>query len=46
MPFAFPGTPKPGIDQLLIQSAVQPELRRRLADSPDAVFGERRITGM
>jgi hypothetical protein len=30
--------PKPGIDQLLIESALQPELRRRLLESPDEVF--------
>jgi hypothetical protein len=29
---------KPGIDQLLIESALQPELRRRLLESPDEVF--------
>ena len=44
MPFELPGTPKPGIDQLLIQSALQPELRRRLAESPDEVFGEFDLT--
>jgi len=32
--------PKPGIDQLLIESALQPELRRRLLESPDEVFGD------
>ena len=30
--------PKPGIDQLLIESALQPELRRRLLESPDEIF--------
>jgi hypothetical protein len=29
---------KPGIDQLLVDSALQPELRRRLLESPDEVF--------
>ena len=44
MPFELPGTPKPGIDQFLIQSALQPELGRRLADSPYEVFGEFDLT--
>ena len=30
MPFELPDTPKPGIDRLLIESALQPDLRRRL----------------
>jgi len=30
--------PKPGVDQLLIASAIQPELRRRLLESPEEVF--------
>ena len=35
---------KPGIDQLLIASAMEPELRRRLADSPDDVFQDYELT--
>jgi hypothetical protein len=31
---------KPGIDQLLIESALQPDLRRRLMESPDEVFAD------
>jgi hypothetical protein len=32
--------PKPDIFQLLVDSALRPELCRRLADAPDTVFGE------
>ena len=35
---------KPGIDQLLIASALQPDLRRRLEDSPDEVFQDFDLT--
>ena len=35
---------KPGIDQLLIESALQPELRRRLRESPDEVFRDFELT--
>src|ERR1700722_14558137 len=31
---------KPNIAQLLIDSVLQPELRRRLAETPSQVFGE------
>jgi hypothetical protein len=31
---------KPGVDQLLIRSALDPDLRRRLSGSPDEVFRE------
>ena len=35
---------KPDITRLLIDSALQPELRRRLAEAPDAVFEEYDLT--
>jgi len=44
MPFELPDTPKPGIDRLLIESALQPGLRRRLLDSPEEVFLEFDLT--
>ena len=44
MLFELPGTPKPGIDRLLIESALQPDLRRRLLDSPEEVFPEFDLT--
>jgi precorrin-3B methylase len=44
MPFELPGAPKPGIDRLLIESALQPDLRRRLVDSPEEVFPEFDLT--
>jgi hypothetical protein len=31
---------KPGIDELLIRSAIEPDLQRRLRESPDDVFGD------
>lgn len=37
-------TSKPGIDQLLIRSAIEPELQRRLRETPDEVFGEFDLT--
>lgn len=36
---------KPGIDQLLIASALQPDLRRRLQESPEEVFDDFDLTG-
>ena len=36
--------PKPGIDRLLVESALQPELRRRLLESPDEVFRDFDLT--
>ena len=36
---------KPDITRLLIDSALEPELRRRLEDSPDAVFEDYDLTG-
>ena len=44
MLFGLPGIPKPGIDRLLIESALQPDLRRRLLDSPEDVFPEFDLT--
>ena len=44
MLFELPNAPKPGIDQLLIESALRPELRRRLLDSPEEVFPEFDLT--
>jgi len=38
LPEGATNLPKPGIDQLLIESALQPELRRRLLESPDEVL--------
>ena len=35
---------KPGIDQLLIESALQPDLARRLRESPDEVFADFDLT--
>jgi len=35
---------KPGIDQLLIESALQPDLCRRLLESPDEVFRDFALT--
>jgi len=35
---------KPGIDQLLIESALQPDLRRRLRESPDEVLRDFDLT--
>jgi len=44
MPFELPGAPKPGIDRLLTESALQPDLLRRLLDSPEEVFLEFDLT--
>ena len=44
MLFELPDTPKPGIDQLLIECALRPELRRRLLNSPEEVFPEFDLT--
>ena len=40
-----PDGSKPGIDRLLIRSALDAELRRRLVDSPEQVFPEFDLTG-
>ena len=37
--------PKPGIDQLLIRSALDPDLLRRLKETPHEVFAEYDLTG-
>ena len=36
--------PKPDIFQLLVDSALQPELQRRLAETPDSVFDDYDLT--
>ena len=36
--------PKPDISQLLVDSALRPELRRRLAETPDKVFDDYDLT--
>ena len=41
---AITNAPKPGVDQLLIESALQPDLRRRLLESPDEVFRDFDLT--
>jgi hypothetical protein len=40
MPEAIPKVAKSGIDRLLIESALHPDLRRRLLESPDEVFAD------
>lgn len=44
MPFTLSNSPKPGIDQLLVRAALDPELRRRFLASPEAVFPEFDLT--
>ena len=39
-----PGISRPGIDRLLIASALDGDLRRRLVDTPDDVFPEFDLT--